>query len=175
MTDCAARQLEVYSHRALGGPSSPGVPDAVVSEKTIRVLHRAGIRSFDLDLFWSEDGHLFVGHPVALRQVWRHQLNESRSWKHSKSVFSLSAEEVRRAARSEAILEVPRLLEIARELRLSLALDLKGAARRTSSSPDSSACPRYSSHSNSVFSSSLCTFIWNPPSDAQYQPPSRRG
>ena len=34
-----------------------------------------------------------------------------------------------RAARSEAILEVPRLLEIARELRLSLALDLKGAAR----------------------------------------------
>ena len=126
MTACAAavRQLEVYSHRALGGPSSPGVPDAVVSEKTIRVLHRAGIRSFDLDLFWSEDGHLFVGHPVALRQVWRHQLNESRSWKHSKSVFSLSADEVRRAARSEAILEVPRLLEIARELRLSLALDL---------------------------------------------------
>ena len=126
---CAAHTLEVYSHRALGGPSSPGVPDAVVSEKTIRVLHRAGIRSFDLDLFWSEDGHLFVGHPVALRQVWRHQLNESRSWKHSKSVFSLSADEVRRAARSEAILEVPRLLEIARELRLSLALDLKGAAR----------------------------------------------
>lgn len=68
---CTRRKPRIYSHR--GFDASEALYE-VTSQRSLRDLLDAGLRSFDLDLFWTLDdpeGTMFVGHPPSLRRLWQ--------------------------------------------------------------------------------------------------------
>ena len=63
-----ALAMKIVSH--CGRSGSPN-ETAVVSEGSVLELHQRGITSFDMDLFWTTDNQLYVGHPTLLRQMFK--------------------------------------------------------------------------------------------------------
>mmetsp|Transcript_36529 Transcript_36529/g.60501 ORF Transcript_36529/g.60501 Transcript_36529/m.60501 type:complete len:341 (+) Transcript_36529:105-1127(+) len=65
---CHVAMPRVISHRGFDSSSS----DRVASIGTIEGLIRAGVRSFDVDLYWTLDANagLFIGHPPSLIALW---------------------------------------------------------------------------------------------------------
>eukprot|EP00966_Prymnesium_polylepis_P247402 5720691-Prymnesium_polylepis.1 len=56
--------VTVFSHRgALGLPSD----SPIVSEHSLRAVAASRVPAADLDLFWTQDHTIFVGHPVAMQ------------------------------------------------------------------------------------------------------------
>uniref|UniRef100_A0A7S0JAN7 GP-PDE domain-containing protein n=1 Tax=Calcidiscus leptoporus TaxID=127549 RepID=A0A7S0JAN7_9EUKA len=113
--DCGgATPLVIFSHRgALGLPSD----SPVVTERSLIALAHSGVPAADLDLFWTRDRTLFVGHPVAMAA----HLSVA-------DVFALSTDELE--LRSPGVLRGSRLLELAAGgLNLTVALDVKGQER----------------------------------------------
>jgi hypothetical protein len=107
--------MKIFSHCGRSGLENE---TALVSEASVRRLHARGIAAFDMDIFWTTDNELFVGHPTALRHLY------------ARDVFELSSAAVRNLS-SGRMLTATRLLELAGSLhpRLHIALDLKGDAR----------------------------------------------
>ena len=106
----------IFSHR--GALGKPYTDSPIVTQWTLRELARHGVNAADLDLFWTRDGTLFVGHAMA---VQAHLLMES--------VFDVSAGVLER--RAPGILRGARLLQLLTRggLNLTVALDLKGESR----------------------------------------------
>jgi len=67
---CLLHSPKVTSHR---GFDASDVSIKVTSAETIRSLVAAGVRSFDLDLFWTADPEVgfFIGHPPSVLSLWR--------------------------------------------------------------------------------------------------------
>ena len=100
----------VFSHcgRARGVASGES---AVVTAGRVEAMYGRGIAAFDMDIFWSTGGTLYVGHPRLLREEF------------GRDPFEWSDAQVPRGT-----LTVEKLLDLAGELpRLTLALDLKGS------------------------------------------------
>jgi len=100
----------VFSHcgRARGVASGES---AVVTAGRVEAMYARGVAAFDMDLFWSTGGTLYVGHPRLLKEEF------------GRDPFEWSDTQVPRGT-----LTVERLLDLAGELpRLTLALDLKGS------------------------------------------------
>ena len=115
--------MTIFSHR--GRIEVHGKPHLLLSERHLLSAYERGVRAFDVDLIWTSDGHLFVGHPsdvLSLRRL-RHQPKVA-------SAFEWSTSELEAAA-SPPPLRVTRLLELASTFgdNLTLALDLKGGDR----------------------------------------------
>lgn len=100
--------MTVFSHCAASGAANE---TGVVTEARVLALVARGIASFDMDLFWSTDGVLYVGHPRLLGKTLG-----------GVDVFGLASRDV-----PAATLTVARLLELAASADdFRLALDLKG-------------------------------------------------
>ena len=83
----------------------------MVTAGRVEAMYGRGIAAFDMDIFWSTGGTLYVGHPRLLKEEL------------GRDPFELSDAEIPRGT-----LTVARLLDLAGELpRLTLALDLKGS------------------------------------------------
>eukprot|EP00629_Pelagomonadales_sp_RCC1024_P003596 CAMPEP_0119266162 /NCGR_PEP_ID=MMETSP1329-20130426/4747_1 /TAXON_ID=114041 /ORGANISM="Genus nov. species nov., Strain RCC1024" /LENGTH=262 /DNA_ID=CAMNT_0007266029 /DNA_START=220 /DNA_END=1005 /DNA_ORIENTATION=+ len=98
----------VFSHCGAG----LGIDSPVVTEGRVEYLYSKGIAEFDMDLFWSTDGTMYVGHPRLLKEEF------------GVDPFELDDKRVRAGA-----LTVERLLDMAADdlPDLVLALDLKGS------------------------------------------------
>jgi len=67
---CTRSMPRIFSHR--GFDASEALYE-VTSQRSLRDLLDGGLRSFDLDLFWTDhdpEGTMFVGHPPSLRRLW---------------------------------------------------------------------------------------------------------
>lgn len=114
MADARACAVQVWSHRAhSGAPIEPNVP----GEAQIIALAEQGIQAFDMDLMFVDDTReLFAAHPVAMR-----------SWLGLSGAMSHSDLQRAAAARDgHELLTASRLLALAMQYNLTLALDLKG-------------------------------------------------
>jgi hypothetical protein len=68
---CAHRVPRVVSHRAVDEDRAGPAPSTAAR---MAALLEAGVTSFDLDVFWADDGggrDLYIGHPPSLRRLWR--------------------------------------------------------------------------------------------------------
>jgi glycerophosphoryl diester phosphodiesterase len=85
-----------------------------VTRESLLALARSGVPAADLDLFWTNDGTVFVGHPLALQ-----------AHLGVRSVFDLSAESLEQHA--PGIMRCDRMLQLADtgSLNITIALDLK--------------------------------------------------
>ena len=82
--ECSALQeLTVFSHRGAAGPAEPNV---IVTAQSVQSLVERGVRAFDMDLFFTTDGSLLVGHPVAMGSMLQ--------LKNDQTVFDMSEAEL---------------------------------------------------------------------------------
>ena len=127
--------VTVYSHHGLTEPPHP----LITSEWSVLKAMREGVRAFDVDLFWTADGVVHVGHPVALRDG---VLGGEAPWDVTSSALltrclrsphapAASALEAAQTALHCQQLRAVRFLEIAQAhaRNLTIALDLKGNDR----------------------------------------------
>lgn len=119
------RGVTIFSHRGRGLPSGSWTRPYYLSERNLVELARQGIRHFDLDLFWTSEGTMWVGHPDELSHYFARQ--EKKMTLAGRSVFELGSKEVLTHALD--LLSLERLLELATEHRLRLALELKGRSQ----------------------------------------------
>jgi glycerophosphoryl diester phosphodiesterase len=114
--------LSIFSHRGLSGEGNDSPAAAIPTEESLVALHRRGVSHFDMDLFFTEEPVQYVAHPDALAKVLG-----------VPSVADLSSRQLSRAVGAASpgrqLLRVTRLLDLALERNLTLALDLKGAGR----------------------------------------------
>ena len=109
-------QMTIMSHRGASGRLDES---AIPTEASIRHLVANGIRAIDFDLFWTRDGTALVAHPVGVQHLLP---------RHVHNAFELTDVEARTLS-GGPLLRLPSLLELVKELNLTLALDLKGVDR----------------------------------------------
>lgn len=109
--------LTVFSHRGLSGDGSVDRP--LLTEQALLSLASRGIRHFDLDLSFTADNTLLVAHPAAVVQEIGKDVD----------IFSQSLASLQRAAgpAHPPLLKANRLLDLASQHNLTIALDLKGS------------------------------------------------
>jgi glycerophosphoryl diester phosphodiesterase len=111
----AAPCIRVFSHRGASGDFLLDGSNPLPTKSAIRALMDRGISAFDLDLFSTTDGTVFVAHPASLQHV-------------SSDPSSMRASIIKDLC--PALLQAIELLKLAQqESNLTLALDLKGLER----------------------------------------------
>ena len=110
-------ELTVFSHRGLSGDKATDRP--LLTEENLLSLAARGVRHFDLDLSFTSDDVLLVAHPAAIVQ----EIGKGHD------VFSQSLASLQGAAGADhrPLLQAARLLDLAAQQNLTVALDLKGS------------------------------------------------
>ena len=103
--------LQFVAHR---GQTHPHQSSKVLTTEDLRNLVRRKVFAADLDIFFSSEDTLWVGHPKELQALWS-----------TPDVFLADDEDIRRWSRGY-LMTLPKLLSTSVELNLTLFLELKG-------------------------------------------------
>ena len=121
------RRLRVFSHRG----RSSGIDGELFGQRQLTDMIAAGVHGFDLDLFFSVDGAIFIGHPSEIHACAIDGRVEARrsvvgeTCPSVGSVFTMRGAAVRNS--SAPPMEIGALLRASSRARnVTLVLDLKG-------------------------------------------------